>query len=173
MKIISAAKIYGYVRTAREVVLNIVFSNSPAMYVELDSSLPDRWQQCAAVLQEQTAVLHPSGVCAQGGCVFKIYIKKYLLGYLKYLLAFCIGLQALIQTTDLHIYKELTKGNEEDTFLKGYGSFNLRLVCMYVFLSLMIHTMVSGRHNKGVSEFTSGRFFFFFLLKKHSLLQLQ
>ena len=28
-------------------------------------------------------------------------------------------LQALIQTTDLRIFQELTKGNEDDTFLKG------------------------------------------------------
>jgi len=27
--------------------------------------------------------------------------------------------QALIDTTDVHIYNELMKGNEEDTFLKG------------------------------------------------------
>ena len=29
-------------------------------------------------------------------------------------------LQALIETTDVHTYNEMIKGNENDTFLKGY-----------------------------------------------------
>ena len=31
----------------------------------------------------------------------------------------CIFKQALMETTDVHIYNELIRGNEEDTFLKG------------------------------------------------------
>lgn len=33
--------------------------------------------------------------------------------------AFC-NIQALIHTTDVHIYRELVKGFEQDTFWKGY-----------------------------------------------------
>ena len=30
-----------------------------------------------------------------------------------------LGIQALVEITDLHIYKEIVRGNEEDNFLKG------------------------------------------------------
>ena len=37
--------------------------------------------------------------------------------------------QALIETTDVHIYNELIRGNEEDTFLKGYSLCGSIVVC--------------------------------------------